>query len=155
MTKKLSVNDYVLNNLMFMKNYFARAIRNQKILIFDNEREARDEFNSITLYANDISIPHFVNWIEKYIYPEPEIWERCKTAARQYRLMEAKKKKYEYKTFRIPRELSYEIELYAERIGLPKFAAMKQTIDVAMEALDANEHKLITHKTKKGGKTHQ
>lgn len=82
------------------------------------------------------------NWIEKYIPAEK--WERCKTAIRQDTLM--KKQKYEYKTFRIPRSLSWDINHYAERVGLTKFAAMRQAIDIATKLLDANENK---HSSKK------
>ena len=132
---------------MFIINYFDRAIGNKKILVYEDfAYEAKDAFKRLPLYANDTtSITQLSDWIGKYISSEK--WESCKTAIRQDRLM--KKKRYEYKTYRIPRSLSYDIKHYASITGLTKFAAMQQAIDVAMKALDANEHKVIGHENKK------
>ena len=119
------------------RDYYERAIRSQKIFI---PVEGQEEFQKIMLSANekeDALIPILKNWIEKYV-PE-DLWGRCKTAIRQHRLMVVKKKKYEYKTFRVPINLFYDITSYAEKANLPKFEAMKQAIDIASNMLLANE----------------
>jgi len=139
--KKLSTEDIVSNHYHFVINYFDRAIRNRKILIYsDTAYEAKDEFNKNLLYANknESTVP-LSDWIDKHITPEE--WVRCKTAIRQHKLMEVKKQKYEYKTFRIPNRLFYDIGYYAEKAGLTKFAAMQQAIDIATKLLDANGNK--------------
>lgn len=134
--KNLSINDYVLNNFVFIRNYFDRAIANKKIFIFEFEYEAINTFKRLPLYANEeTSITQLSDWIGKYVSLEK--WANCKTAIRQSKLMQ--QNRYKYKTFRIPRSLSYDIEYYAERTGLTKFAAMQQAIDIAMKALCANE----------------
>jgi macrodomain Ter protein organizer (MatP/YcbG family) len=139
--KKISLEEVVLNHYWFIKDYFDRAIKNQKILVYeDNAYDAKDEFNKLPLYANENkpeAVAPLSNWIEKYISAEK--WGRCKTAIRQNALMQ--RQKYEYKTFRIPRSLSWDINNYAERVGLTKFAAMQKAIDIATKLLDANENK--------------
>lgn len=139
--KKISIEELVSNHYRFIADYFDRAIRNQKILVYEDcAYEAKDDFRKLTLYANENeSASLLCDWIGKHISLEK--WERCKIAIRQHKLMTTNKKKYEYKTFRIPRDLSYDIMFYAEKIGLKKFAAMKHAIDVAMKLLDANENK--------------
>ena len=131
---------------MFITKYFDRAIINKKLLVYEDfAYEAKDAFKRLPLYANDAaSITQLSDWIDKYISSRQ--WESCKTAIRQNRLMQ--KKRYEYKTYRIPRSLSYDIEHYASITGLTKFAAMQQAIDVAMKALDANANKIDDDKQK-------
>jgi hypothetical protein len=125
---KHSIGDVVLKNYRFIHGYFERAIRSQKIFI---PFKGQEEFKKIMLSANkkENLVPVLINWIEKYI-PE-DLWERCKTAIRQHKLMVVKKKKHEYKTFRIPKDLFYDITFYAEKVNLPKFEAMKKAIDIA------------------------
>ena len=143
--KKLPIDEIVSTHRAFIVDYFDRAIRNQKILVFEDlAYEAKEEFKKISLSANKNEVVVLMcSWIEKYI--PLEIWERCKTAIRQHKLMTINKKKYEYKTFRIPKDLFFDIQFYAKRIGLKKFAAMKQAIETANKLLNANENK----KTKK------
>lgn len=53
--KKISVEEIVSNHYWFIKDYFDRAIRNKKILVYDdNAYEAKDAFNKLPLYANEI-----------------------------------------------------------------------------------------------------
>src|ERR1700735_992423 len=97
---KHSIGDVVLKNYKFIHDYFERAIRSQKIFI---PFEGQEEFKKISLYANEKEklVPVLTSWIEKYI--TEDLWERCKTAIRQHKLMVVKKQKHEYKTFRIPK----------------------------------------------------
>ena len=150
--KKLSTYDYVLNNFIFIKNYLDLSIRAKKLLYLESfEYKAKEEFRNLPLNDNETAINQWSNWIVNYVSSRE--WERCKTAIRQHRFMQ--KKRYDYKTFRIPRRLSYQIEYYASLTGLTKFAAMQQAIDAAIEALGANDHKLINHEIKKGGGNHK
>jgi hypothetical protein len=130
---KHSVRDVVLKNYRFIHDYFERAIRSQKIFI---PFEGQEEFKKIMLYANEKEglITALTNWIEKYV-PE-DLQKRCKTAIRQHNLMVVKKQKHEYKTFRIPKDLFYDITFYAEKVNLPKIKAMKKAIDIASEILN-------------------
>ena len=151
---KHSIQDIVSSNYRFIHDYFERAIQHQRIFKYysDEAHEAKEEFKKILLSANKndgkdqkhedliaTRVTALTSWIEKYI-PE-DMWKRCKTAIRQHKLMVIKNQKYEYKTFRIPKDLFYDITFYAEKVSLSKFAAMKQAIDVASKMLEANENK--------------
>jgi macrodomain Ter protein organizer (MatP/YcbG family) len=130
---KHSIGDVVLKNYKFIHDYYERAIRSQKIFI---PFEGQEKFQNIMLSANEkeeVLVPTLTNWIEKYI--SEDLWERCKTAIRQHKLMVVKKKKHDYKTFRIPINLFYDITFYAEKANLTKFEAMKQAIDIASKML--------------------
>ena len=139
--KKLSISDVVSNHAVFVGEYFDREIKTEIVLKYDDcSYEAKEEFRKLSLYANNNeSIEALSSWIEKYIPVEK--WECCKIAIRQHKLMTVKKKRYEYKTFRVPRALAYEIELYAEKVGLKKFAAIKKAIEIATKVLYANDNK--------------
>ncbi len=131
---KHSTGDVVLKNYSFIRDYFDRAIRLQKNFI---PSEGLEEFKKLMLSANEKEklIPDdLTNWIEKYI--AEDLWGRCKTAIRQHRLMVVKNQRREYKTFRIPNDLFYDITFYAKKANLSKFEAMKQAIDIASEKLN-------------------
>lgn len=107
-------------------------MRSQKIFI---PFEGQEAFQKIMLVTNGKEglVDSLTAWIEKYI-PD-DLWSRCKTAIRQHRLMIVKKKKYEYKTFRVPINLFYDLTSYAEKANLTKFEAMQQAIDIASKML--------------------
>ncbi len=88
--KKLSVENYVSNNLMAIQRYFDRAIRNKKLLVYENVAyEAKESFKKLPLHANEAEpITRWSEWIDQYISQEQ--WENCKTAIRQSRLMQKK-----------------------------------------------------------------
>ena len=136
--KKVPMEETLAAHYVFVANYFDRAIRTQKILRYtEDEYEAKEAFKKLKLYANDNeSVMALKGWITQYV---SDHWERCKTAIRQHTLMQ--KQRYQYQTFRIPRDLSYAIKRYAEQAGLSKFAAMEQAIDLASNLLEANENK--------------
>lgn len=131
--QKHSIGDIVLKNYKFIRDYYERAIRSQKIFVLT---EGQEEFQKIMLSANEkeeILVPALTSWIEKHV--QEDLWERCKTAIRQHKLMVVEKKKHEYKTFRIPINLFYDITFYAEKVKLSKFEAMKQAIEIASKML--------------------
>lgn len=140
---KHSIEDIVSKNYRFISDYFERGIQHQRIFKFysNGGHDAKEAFNKILLAANknkkEDSMVDLTNWIEKHV-PE-DLWERCKTALRQHKLMVVKKQKYEYKTFRIPKDLFYDITFYAEEAKLSKFEAMKQAIDIASKMLADNK----------------
>lgn len=138
---KHSIEDIVSKNYRFISDYFERGIQHQRIFKFysNGGHEAKEEFNKILLSANkkEDLVPALTAWIEKHV-PD-DLWNRCKTAMRQNKLMVIKKQKYEYKTFRIPKDLFYDITFYAEEVNLSKFEAMKQAIDIASKMLEANK----------------
>ena len=131
---KHSIEDIVSKHYQFISDYFERGIQHQRIFKFYSDKgdEAKEDFNKLLLASNkskEDSIIALTNWIEEHL--AEDLWGRCKTALRQHNLMVIKKQKYEYKTFRIPKDLFYDITFYAEETKLSKFAAMKQAIDIA------------------------
>lgn len=132
--KKIPIEDYVEKNFWLIKMYFDRALKNKKMFF---GVAAEEEFEKISLAANNKKhgIDRLSAWIKRY--PEPQQWETCKTAVRQKKLLESKK----YRLIRVPRDLWWEIDLYAGNVGMTKIEALRRAITIAKNMLAANRNK--------------
>jgi hypothetical protein len=133
---KQTLNEFLMsaNNLFDVHAYLSRAIRDDRILSLYgkdwNKRETgKNEFQELSLVTdkNTNSVKKYSLWIETYLSDEQ--WEKCKTAIRQKKL--AKKRKYKYRSYRLPEDACNKLSYYANVKGLTKVKALEMLINVA------------------------
>ena len=142
--KKQTTSQFLANgnNLKYVSDYLSRAIREEKILsssylssIHDEDwikrTEGKKEFSELSLAANDNekSILQCGRWVDKYL-SENE-WKRCKTAIRQKML--AKKRKYQYRSYRLPANICAKLNYFAKSKNMTRVKALECLIIAAYD----------------------
>lgn len=134
--KKQPLSEFLMsaNNLNDVHVYLSRAIRNEKILTpyekdWDKKEAGKKEFQKLSLDTNNNkeTVQKYCHWIETYLSDKQ--WKKCKTAIRQKIL--AKKRRFKYRSYRLPKDACNQLTYYAETKGLTKVQALVELIKAA------------------------
>ena len=134
--KKQPLSEFLMsaNNLKDVHVYLSRAIREEKILTlydedWDKKEAGKEEFQKLSLDTNNNkkAIQKYCQWIETHLSDQQ--WKTCKTAIRQKTL--AKKRRFKYRSYRLPEDACNKLTYYAETKGLTKVQAIVELIKAA------------------------